>query len=148
MVIDLTSLNPERNPEVEQWMTKAPMVAYQRPSNLRDHLVRAKLPPVDRRRGAGTGPRLGFKWCGKTCCLCCLYSEESRTHTCSAIGMAWRIKECISCQDNNVVYSITCNHQAGSCQDAPQYIGKVGPICPCRERCTEHRGSVTNNQEV
>ena len=138
----------ERNPVVRQWMTRAPMVAYQWPPNLRDHLVRAQLPPVDRRRGAGRGPQPGFRRCGKTRCLCCLYSEEGRTHTCSATGESWNIKQCITCQDNNVVYSITCNHLTGRCQDAPQYVGKVGPTCPCRERCTEHRGAVANNRDT
>ena len=142
------NLLKERNPEVEQWLTRAPMVAYQRPPNLRDHLVRAKLPPVDRRKGAGRGPRQGFRRCGKTRCLCCLYSVESRNHTCSVTGETWRIKECISCQDSNIVYSITCNHRAGRCKDAPQYVGMVGDTRPCRDRCTEHRGAVNNKRDT
>ena len=47
----------ERSPSVKEFMARAPMVAYQRPPNLRDMLVRAKLPPVDRRRGAGRSSR-------------------------------------------------------------------------------------------
>ena len=43
----------QRNPEVKEWMPRAPMVAHLRPPNLRDMLVRAKLPPVDRRGGGG-----------------------------------------------------------------------------------------------
>ena len=41
----------QRNPSVKNWMVRAPMVAHLRPANLRDFLVRAKLPPVDRRQG-------------------------------------------------------------------------------------------------
>ena len=37
----------QRNPGVKEWMVRAPMVAHLRPANLRDFLVRAKLPPVD-----------------------------------------------------------------------------------------------------
>ncbi len=47
----------QRNPEVKDWMPRAPMVAHVRPPSLRDMLVRAKLPPVDRRGGATRDPR-------------------------------------------------------------------------------------------
>ena len=65
-----------------------------------------------------------------------------------ATGETWKIKECISCQDSNVVYSITCKHKAGRCKDAPQYVGMVGDTRPCRDRCTEHRGAVNNNRDT
>ena len=41
----------ERNPVVKQWMTRAPMLAYQRPPNLRDHLVTGS----DKLRGRADG---------------------------------------------------------------------------------------------
>ena len=66
----------QRNPEVKEWMTRAPMVAHLRPANLRDVLVRAKLPEVDRRQGAGRRLQTGFKKCGKARCLCCIYSSN------------------------------------------------------------------------
>ena len=47
-------------------MARAPMMAPLRPANLWDSLVRAKLPAVDRRHGAGHGLQPGFKKCGKT----------------------------------------------------------------------------------
>ena len=65
-----------------------------------------------------------------------------------ATGETWKIKECISCQDSNVVYSITCKQKAGRCKDAPQYVGMVGDTRPCRDRCTEHRGAVNNNRDT
>ena len=132
----------ERSPSVKEFMARAPMVAYQRPPNLRDMLVRAKLPPVDRRRGAGRGPHQGFKRCGKANCLCCIYCEESRTHSSSATNETWDIKQSITCEDSSVIYAVTCHHRAGKCQDCPQYVGMVGSTRPCRDRdrCTEHRG--------
>jgi len=138
----------ERSPEVREWMGRAPMVAYQRPPNLRDLLVRAQLPPVDRRRGAGRGPHRGFRRCGKTNCLCCIYCEESRTHSSSATKETWDIKQSITCEDSSVVYAVTCHHRSGRCQDCPQYVGKVGTTRPCRERCTEHRGAARNNLDT
>ena len=69
----------QRNPEVKEWMVRAPMVAHLRPPNLRDVLVRAKLPPVDRRRGAGRRSQPGFRKCGKARCLSCVYSNNTST---------------------------------------------------------------------
>ena len=124
----------------------APMVAHLRPANLRDILVRAKLPAVDRRRGASRGTLTGFKKCGKTRCLCCVYSKNTNTHTSTLTGQTWPIKHSITCEDSNVVYNVTCSHKAGQCLRRPaQYIGKVGSTRPCRIRCTEHRGAVTHH---
>ena len=130
-------------------MTRAPMVAHLRPANLRDVLVRAKLPEVDRRQGAGRRLQTGFKKCGKARCLCCIYSTSSRTHTSTLTGQTWPIKQNITCDDANVCYSITCSHGSGACQRKPaQYVGKVGHTRPCRQRCTEHRGAVTHHWDT
>ena len=109
-------------------------------------LVRAKLPEVDRRQGVGRRLQPGFKKCGKARCLCCVYSTNSRTHTSTLTGQTWPIKQNITCEDANVCYNITCSHGSGACQRKPaQYVGKVGPTRPCRQRCTEHRGAVTHH---
>ena len=136
----------QRNPGVKEWMVRAPMVAHLRPANLRDFLVRAKLPQVNRRgRGASRGDQPGFKKCGKARCLCCVYSSNSRTHTSTLTGQTWPIKQSITCDDHSVVYNVTCSHQAGPCLRRPaQYVGKVGATRACRVRCTEHRGAARN----
>ena len=120
----------QRNPGVKEWMVRAPMVAHLRPANLRDFLVRAKLPQVNRRgRGASRGDQPGFKKCGKARCLCCVYSSNSRTHTSTLTGQTWPIKQSITCDDHSVVYNVTCSHQAGPCLRRPaQYVGKVGAM--------------------
>ena len=69
----------QRNPEVKEWMVRAPMMVHLRPPNLRDVLVRAKLPPVDRRHGAGRRSQPGFRKCGKARCLSCVYSNNTST---------------------------------------------------------------------
>ena len=139
----------QRNPSVKNWMVRAPMVAHLRPANLRDFLVRAKLPPVDRRQGASRGHQPGFKKCGKARCLCCIYSTNSRTHTSTLTGQTWPIKQSITCDDDSVCYNVTCSHGAGQCLRKPgQYVGKVGDTRPCRQRCTEHRGAVRNHWDT
>ena len=123
----------QRNPGVKEWMVRAPMVAHLRPANLRDFLVRAKLPQVNRRgRGASRGDQPGFKKCGKARCLCCVYASNSRTHTSALTGQTWPIKQSITCDDHSVVYNVTCSHQAGPCLRRPaQYVGKVGSTRAC-----------------
>ena len=139
----------QRNPEVKEWMVRAPMVAHLRPPNLRDVLVRAKLPPVDRRQGAGRRSQPGFRKCGKARCLSCVYSNNTRTHTSTLTGQTWPIKQSITCEDANVVYNVTCSHGAGPCLRRPaQYVGKVGPTRACRIRCTEHRGAVNHHWDT
>ena len=131
----------QRNPEVKEWMVRAPMVAHLRPPNLRDVLVRAKLPPVDRRQGAVRRSQPGFRKCGKARCLSCVYFNNTRTHTSTLTGQTWPIKQSITCEDANVVYNVTLSHGAGQCLRKPaQYVGMVGPTRACRVRCTEHRG--------
>jgi hypothetical protein len=57
------------------------------------------------------------------------------------------MKQRITCEDRAVIYCVTCQHGTGCCPSRPQYIGMVGSTRPCRERCTEHRGSVSNHQD-
>ena len=114
--------------------------------NLRDFLVRAKLPPVDRRQGARRALQPGFKKCGKARCLCCIYSKNTRTHTSTLTGQTWPIKQSITCDDDSVCYNVTCSYGAGQCLTKPaQYVGKVGNTRPCSQRCTEHRGAARNH---
>ena len=80
--------------------------------------------------------------------MCCIYCEESRSHSSSATKETWDIKQSITCEDSSVVYAVTCHHRAGRCQDCPQYVGKVGTTRPCRERCTEHRAAARNNLDT
>ena len=139
----------QRNPEVKEWMMRAPMVAHLRPANLRDFLVRAKLPQLNRRQGSSRGCQPGFRKCGKARCLCCIYSANSKTHTSTLTGQTWPIKQSITCDDHSVVYNVTCSHQAGQCLRRPaQYVGKVGATRACRVRCTEHRGAARNHWDT
>ena len=86
--LELTSRRQHLAPTLQTFGAKEPqfegvdgtsshMVAHLRPANLRDILVRAKLPLIDRRQGASRGTRPGFKKCGNTRCLC--YSLKSST---------------------------------------------------------------------
>jgi hypothetical protein len=57
------------------------------------------------------------------------------------------MKQLVTCEDSGVIYTVTCLHGTGCCTSRPQYVGMVGSTRPCRDRCTEHRGSVRNQQD-
>ena len=84
---------------------KPPIIAYRRDKNLRDILVRAKLPP---KRGSRRTIK-GFKGCGELCKLC-TFSPNGTTkhHTCKQNGTTYEINSPMNCKTSGVIYKITC----------------------------------------
>ena len=110
---------------------KPPMVAYRRPKNLREILVRAKV--STRRRTSRL--KNGCKPCHRACKLC-WFIDHSSTHKCKRTGKQWKINAPIDCQTKNVIYKITCK----KC-DWFVYIGETERrLC---DRIQQHRGYVT-----
>ena len=97
-----------RDPRVLEYMPKPPMVCYTRTKNLRDILVRAKIPPSNYRQNRRQ-VRSGFRKCGKRvdCCVC-QHSENSCSHTCNFTGDTYDIKNNLSCDTPGVIYSVSC----------------------------------------
>ena len=89
-----------------------PIVAFRRPKNLRDRLVRAKL------KSEQSKPR-GFFKCNDNRCFTCPFTENTESVTCTNTSIAYQIKQHITCKSYNVIYLITCKR----CQK--QYIGKT-----------------------
>ena len=80
-----------------------PLTAFKRQKNLRDFLVRAKVP-----KSPKTHPQRqlkGMKKCGKMC-TACPYIREGRV---IKIGeKEWRIDDKLNCNSYNIIYIITC----------------------------------------
>ena len=113
---------------------KPPMVAYRRPKNLREILVRAKV--STRRRTSRL--KNGCKPCHRACKLC-WFLDHSSTHKCKKTGKQWKINAPIDCQTKNVIYKITCK----KC-DWFVYIGETERrLC---DRIQQHRGYVTQKK--
>ena len=111
---------------------KPPIVAYKRPKNLGDILIRAKV--VGKRRSVRK--KAGWTLCKRLCRLCILF-KPTRTHSCRRTGKVWRINHHIDCQTKNVVYKLTCK----KCPLWGPYIGKTKrAFC---ERVQEHRGYIS-----
>ena len=113
---------------------KPPVIAYRRHKNLRDILVRAKLPP---KRGPKRTLK-GFKGCGELCKLC-TFSPNGTTkhHTCKQNGTTYEINSPMNCKTSGVIYKITCK----KCPTFV-YIGETGR--PIKQRFMEHYRDARN----
>ena len=136
----------DKDPAALHFMPKLPMFCYTRDKNLRDILVRAVLPPPQRREGLRV-PSQGFSKCNKRSdCALCSHSFNSATRTVylpNNTVKTYPINSKISCTDENVIYVISCDKSEGECSKVhPQYVGETGHSA--KWRCSKHLGTITN----
>ena len=89
-----------------------PMVSYHTARKLSSYLVRAKLYPLERKRGS-------YK-CGNLRWLVCNNIEETDTFTSTAIEESFKINHHLCCNDKCLIYLLTCE----VCKK--KYTGKAG----------------------
>ncbi|EDO36531.1 predicted protein [Nematostella vectensis] len=111
--------------------TEPPLVAFRRSPNLRDILVKAKLPSD---RSPTNQPPGAFR-CGKNCLTCPFIRTDGLTsYTFFSTGETRPITSHITCNTKNVIYMIQCNR----CN--LQYIGETKR--KLKERFNDHRRTV------
>ena len=76
------------------------MVSYRSVRKLSSYLVRAKLYPLERKRGS-------YK-CGNLRCLVCNNIEETDTFTSTVTGESFKINHHFCCNDKCLIYLLTC----------------------------------------
>jgi peptide-methionine (R)-S-oxide reductase len=129
-----------QEPYLKEVFPVPPIVSFRRPKNLRDILIRAKLPTKKVHETRKLRP--GFKHCGKRvdCCVC-PRSTETAVHKSTSSGITYPITSHVTCRDAFVIYSITCAKNEGPCKSFPlQYVGSSSR--PANVRFQEHLGSV------
>ena len=110
-----------------------PMVAYRRPKNLKDVLVRAKL------KGEDSDLRdKGMKKCGKSRCQISTYVHEGCNF--AGAGNAYFINYSFDCDSVGVIYLITCKKCANI------YVGNT--ITSFRKRFNNHKSSLNRFGKV
>ena len=122
------------DPYLKEVFKKPPMIAYRRPKNLRDYLVRSKVPPVRPNR-----PRRqlkGMHKCRKPRCVTDKYVEEGKVVRSTATKKVVEINGRVNCNDSNVIYVISCKRCPA------QYVGLS--TREFTDRMGDHRGYVTN----
>lgn len=116
-----------------------PLIAFRRPPNLRQSLIRAQVPPLSTTKPApftcGPCSKKGPKK-GRKCLLCPFLPEQpticssstSKTHPLRLSGQA-------DCDSKLVVYAITCT----LCTENNQYVGQTTNF---RKRMNNHRSCI------
>ena len=124
-----------QDPHLKEVFNKPFLIAYKRPRNIRQYLIRAKIPP------ALTRPRRslpGMKRCGG--CVTCPFVKPGKTIKATAINYAVDINRAVDCNTRNVIYCIECVKH--SCRQ--QYIGQTHKSL--KERFNQHRGYVNTKK--
>ena len=120
-------------PHLKDAFPLPPLVAYRRPQNIRDKIVRSKIPgtPIRAKRIIP-----GMKKCNN--CIICPFVRESKTVQSTASKCTVEINRPVNCQTRNILYCITCT------KCSLQYIGESERTL--KERFSEHKGYVVNSK--
>ena len=106
-----------QNPTMAETFKNAPMVAYKRPRNIKDYLVKTKLPPP------ATRPKRilpGMHKCNRRrTCVICPYIKEGRKFKSNFSSKSVEITRHHTCEALNCIYLIQCK----KCNQ--QYIGET-----------------------
>ena len=124
-----------QNQYLAKCFPKPPLTAFKRPKNIKEFLIRAKvpLPPEVRNKR----DLKGMKKCTKQCSAC-PYISEGRNIKINKRN-TWKITKRLDCNSFNVIYMIECN--IDKCRK--RYIGETRRAI--KNRLADHRGYVVNN---
>ena len=126
-----------QDPYLAEVFTQPPLTAYKRQKNIKDHLIRAKVPsdpklyPSRRNRG--------MQKCRKNC-TACPYIREVKSLKINQTE--WKINQSLDCEVSNCIYLIEC--RKNNCN--MKYVGETKRII--KFRFAEHRGYVNNNDDT
>ena len=125
-----------QDPYLSEVFIQPPLTAFRRQKNLRDHLIRAKVPsdpkPYPQRR------QRGMRKCGNNC-TACPYIREVKSLNINR--NEWKINQSLDCNISNCVYLIECKKERCNMK----YVGETKRIL--KFRLADHRGYVNNLDE-
>ena len=124
----------DSDPHLREVFPLPPLVAYKRPKNIRDKIIRSKIPTTAQKRPKRVVP--GMSRCNN--CPICPFVREGRYVKSTATNYTVEVNRQVNCQTKNIVYCITC------AQCNIQYIGESERTL--QERFSEHRGYVVNEK--
>ena len=119
------------SPRLKGALPKCPLVAYRRPPNLRDILVRAAF-KQQRETYKGNSP------CKHPRCKTCAHIKTGTMFNSTTTGAQFRVKATADCGTSNVVYLIECR------RCAIQYVGETENAL--RVRLTGHRSDIKHRR--
>lgn len=130
------------NPRMKRIFPSPPMLCWKRTKNLREFLIRAKLPKeISLRRSCRK--KTGFTHCNRNCNMCKFSPNFASNVISSRTNESFPILSNMNCTSKNVIYCITCTKSSGGCKSRPQYIGETGR--KVADRFNEHFSSIKPN---
>ena len=113
---------------------KPPLTAFRRQNNLRDMLIKSKVPPPLSLHPIREVK--GMTKCGRAC-TACPFVKIGKTLKIEK-NCEWRIERKVNCDTYNCIYMIQCNKE--NCHK--RYIGETGRLV--KFRIADHRGYISN----
>ena len=107
---------------------------YKRPKNIKEHIIRAKVPALLPPRPKRIIP--GMSKCKG--CPICPYIKPGKRVRATATTFTADIEQQVNCQTRNIVYCIQCK------KCCIQYIGESQRTL--QDRISDHRGYITKSQ--
>ena len=123
------------DPHMKEIFPKPPLVVYKRPMNLRDKLIRARVPPPTKARPSRV--KNGMFKCQKPCSIC-PYIKTLKSVTSTSNSKIVDLHQHHTCNDNNIIDVMECL----KCKQ--QYIGETEHSV--RKRFLQHRGYVRRQE--
>ena len=112
----------------------SPIVAFRRPHNLRDLLVRAKLKETNPPTQTGNHP------CNSTRCKTCHMIKIEETFKSHSTGTTHKTRSTFTCKTRNLVYLIQCR------KCGLQYVGETAN--PLHIRMNGHRSDIHTRRQT
>ena len=113
---------------------KPPLIAFKRQKNIRQHVIRAKVP---NKQNYPKRVVKGMSICGGNCTVCPFVREGKRIKINSK---EWKINQELDCKSYNVVYAVICKKD--NCREV--YIGETKRFI--KSRLDDHRGYIINKK--
>lgn len=124
-----------RSVTTESLSQKQLLVAYRRPKNLGDTLIRAKLST-----SSDPGTRVPKSRCITRDCRYCKVLDKTGTIISTTTGRSYQSRKNVTCKSSNLIYCITCN----ICKS--QYVGQT--LRPFMKRAYAHHYSVVKDGDT
>jgi hypothetical protein len=123
-----------QDPYLASVFPQPPLTAYRRQRNIRNYIIRAKVPVISKRNTRRNFN--GMKKCGKNC-TACPYIKEG--NTIKNNSFEYKINKQANCNTYNIIYVIQCKKD--NCRLS--YVGQSGRSL--KARLGDHRGYIVNN---
>ena len=120
-----------QDPHMKAVFPDPPLIAYRRQRNIREVLIRAKVPPVTKRPKREL---LGMRKCNRD--VYCNYTMVGDHVKATASSYQHQITTKVTCTTSNIIYLITCM------KCLMQYVGETKRRL--KDRLAEHQGYVRN----